>query len=131
MIGVNKPLRRSNFGRTSDTERMIHPGRTVPCIQAEPFRRSRPGGFMHRGPTVSCIQARRFHASRPNDFMHPGPTGRHSDCRGDEVPRISSPKTVPEARRAGRIIADQFAAMSTLQQQLVSITDATTVEGFL
>jgi len=60
MIGVNKPLHRSNFGRTSDTERMIHPGRTVPCIQAEPFRRSRPGGFMHRGPT-----------------------GRHSDCRGD------------------------------------------------
>jgi hypothetical protein len=99
MIGVNKPLRRSNFGRTTDTERMIHPGRTIPCIQAEPFQRSRPGGF-----------------------MHPGRTGRHSVCRGDEVPRISSPKTVPEARRAGRIIADQFAAMSTLQQPLVAVT---------
>lgn len=59
MIGVNKPLHRSNFGRTSDTERMIHPGRTVPALRAWRFHASRPGGFMHPGPTVSCIQARR------------------------------------------------------------------------
>ena len=91
MIGVNKPLRRSNFGRTSDTERMIRPGRTVPCIQAEPFRRSRPGGFMHRGPTVSCIQARRFHASRPGGFMHPGPAVSCIEAQRFHAPRPDGP----------------------------------------
>lgn len=34
MIGVNKTLRRSDFGQTSDAKRMIHLGRMVPCIQA-------------------------------------------------------------------------------------------------
>jgi hypothetical protein len=87
MIGVNKPLRRSNFGRTSDTERMIRPGRTVPCIQAEPFQRSRPGGFMHRGPAVSCIEARRADiliAGATFDFL------AHPSCLGVVDPEFKT-----------------------------------------